>query len=237
MEPLFHALEVENARQEKLERLDRSEGMVKSPALSESEANELEHLVRRIRMSRDDRALLLKFVRMIPSPLRLIRGKQSGVVSVINTMPPLLTNRIELNASFEIGMLSALDPSVKNADDHFPMLQDLKTRYNLPTGLSGIIDYRDMQITHLQRGGGKSTMAGHLEDIRQMTGSTKEVLDFCVNAIKATPENEGVLVLTYLEDGVDYVEYLKKVFTKAGLNVQSPMLDLRASLSSMPTGR
>jgi hypothetical protein len=38
-------------------------------------------------------------------------------------------------------------------------------------------------------------MAGHLEDIRQMTSSTKEVLDFYVNAIKATPENEGMLVL------------------------------------------
>jgi hypothetical protein len=225
IQPMFEAIERENARQEKLDRLERSEGMVQSPALTEGDIKELETLVRRVRLVRDQRNLLLKFLKMVPSPLRLIRGRQSGVVTVINTMPPVLTNRIELNASFEIGMLSALDPTVKNADDHFPMLQELKSTYNLPTGLSGIIDYSDMTITHLQRGGGKSTMAAHLEDIRNQTASTRKVMDFYVEAIKATPQNEGVLVLTYLEDGVDYVEALTQVFRKAGIDMDQTVLD------------
>jgi hypothetical protein len=161
---------------------------------------------------------------MIPSPLRLIRGKQSGIVTVLNTMPAMLTNRIELNASFEIGMLAALDKSVKNADDTFPMLQDLKTVYGLE-GLADIIDYSDMQITHLQRGGGKSTMTRHLEDIRKMTTSTQEVMNFYIEAIKSTPMDQGILVCTYLEDGVDYVEELKKVFSKAGIDLTATVKD------------
>jgi len=157
-------------------------------------------------------------LQMVPSPVRLIRGNQSGGVTIIQTMPPCLTNRIKLNASFEIGMLSALDPTIKNADDHFPMLQKLKTEYGLE-GLAGIIDYSDMSITHLQRGGGKSTMKGHLEDLTKGSGSTKEILDFYVNAIKATPEGEGGLVLTYKEDGLDYVEQLQRVFVQAGIDI------------------
>jgi hypothetical protein len=121
-------------------------------------------------------------------------------------------------------MLSALDPTIKNADDHFPMLQTLKTEYGLE-GLAGIIDYSDMHITHLQRGGGKSTMKGHLEDLAKESGSTREILDFYIKAIKATPEEEGVLVLTYVEDGVDYVKQLQRVFVQAGIDINRTIVD------------
>ncbi|MBS0169427.1 MAG: hypothetical protein JSR62_03665 [Nitrospira sp.] len=224
LEPLYEAIKAENLRQDKLTVLDHSEGMIHSPALSQEDITTLEGLVKRVSLSRDDKTLLCKFLQMIPSPLRLIRGHQSGVVTVIQTMPPCLTNRIELNASFEVGMLSALDPTIKNADDHFPMLQTLKTQYGLE-GLAGIIDYSDMQITHLQRGGGKSTMKGHLEDLAKESGSTKEILDFYISAIKATPEDEGVLVLTYKDDGVDYVRQLQRIFVRAGIDINQKIQD------------
>lgn len=225
LEPLYLALKAENNRQDKLTVLDHEEGMIQSPALSQEDITTLESLVKRVSpLSQVDKTLLCKFLQMIPSPLRLIRGNQSGVVTIINTMPPCLTNRIELNASFEVGMLSALDPTIKNADDHFPMLQTLKTEHGLE-GLAGIIDYSDMSITHLQRGGGKSTMKGHLEDLAKDSGSTKEILDFYIRAIKATPEDEGVLVLTYKEDGVDYVEQLQRVFVQAGIDINRKIVD------------
>lgn len=222
--PLLTAIKDEDARQEGLACLGRSEGMIQPPALSKDEHEELMKQVRSVRLMKDTQRLILTFISMLPSPIRLIRGKQSGVVSVINTMPAVLKNRIELNASFEIGMLSALAPTMKNADDHFPMLQDLKTQYGLE-GLAGIIDYSDMTITHLQRGGGKSTMAGHLEDIRKQTDSTKEVLDFCIQAIKETPLDQAVLICTYLEDGVEYVDQLKKVFSRAGIDLKRTVVD------------
>lgn len=225
LEPLYRALKDENSRQEKLTALGYAEGMIPSPALSTDDIATLEGLVKKVNpLHQVERTLLCKFLQMIPSPLRLIRGRQSGVVTIINTMPPCLTNRIELNASFEVGMLSALDPTIKNADDHFPMLQTLKTEYGLE-GLAGIIDYSDMSITHLQRGGGKSTIKGHLDDIRKATPSTKEVLDFVVNAIKATPDNEGVLVLTYKDDGLDYVNELQRAFTQAGIDINRKIVD------------
>lgn len=219
--PLLTMIETENARQEGLSGLERAEGMIHPPALSKAEVIELVRQVKSIRMMKDAHRLLLTFLSMLPAPIRLFRGKQSGVVSVVNTMPLCLTNRIELNASFEIGMLSALNPSMKNADDHFPMLQKLQSVYGLE-GLADIIDYSDMRVTHLQRGGGKSTMSRHLEDIRKQTESTKEVLDFYIEAIKATPEGECVLVFTYLDDGVEYVQQLKRVFKKAGIDVNRP---------------
>lgn len=225
LEPLYQAIKAENTRQDRLTVLDHSEGMIQSPPLSQDDITTLEGLVKRVSpLSQTDKTLLCKFLQMIPSPLRLIRGNQSGVVTIIQTMPPCLTNRIELNASFEVGMLSALDPTIKNADDHFPMLQKLKTEYGLE-GLAGIIDYSDMHITHLQRGGGKSTMKGHLEDLTKGSGSTKEILDFYVNAIKATPDDEGVLVLTYKEDGLDYVEQLQRVFVQAGIDINRKIVD------------
>lgn len=225
LEPLYRALKAENLRQDKLTVLGHQEGMIPSPALSQDDITTLEGLVKRVSpLSQVDKTLLCKFLQMIPSPLRLIRGNQSGVVTIINTMPPCLTNRIELNASFEVGMLSALDPTIKNADDHFPMLQKLKTEYGLE-GLAGIIDYSDTHITHLQRGGGKSTMKGHLEDLAKEKGSTKEILDFYIQAIKATPEEEGVLVLTYKDDGVDYVKQLQRVFVQAGIDINRKIKD------------
>ncbi|ULA59499.1 MAG: hypothetical protein LZF60_140038 [Nitrospira sp.] len=225
LEPLYRALKDENSRQEKLTALGYAEGMIPSPALSTDDIATLEGLVKKVNpLHQVERTLLCKFLQMIPSPLRLIRGRQSGVVTIINTMPPCLTNRIELNASFEVGMLSALDPTIKNADDHFPMLQALKTEYGLE-GLAGIIDYSDMHITHLQRGGGKSTMKGHLEDLAKDSGSTKEILAFYIQAIKGTPEDEGVLVLTYKEDGVDYVEQLQRVFVQAGIDINRKIED------------
>lgn len=68
-------------------------------------------------------------------------------------------------------------------------------------------------------------MKGHLEDITKESGSTKEILDFYIKAIKETPEDQGVLVLTYKEDGLDYVEQLQRVFVQAGIDINRRIVD------------
>jgi hypothetical protein len=224
MEPLAFAIEAENERQLSLGELAYAEGMLQSPSMTKAELNECLTLVKRLHMTRDDKAIVTTFLKMLPSAIRLIRGKQSGIISVVNTMPPCITNRIELNASFEIDQLSTLDTTVKNADTTFPMLQDLKTIHHL-TGLADIVDYSGLTITHLHRGGGKSTIAEHLEDIRKMTPGTLEVIQFFIDAITSTPADEGVLVVTFKDDGPEYVKTLQKVFKRAGIDLDATVRD------------
>ncbi|QOJ36864.1 MAG: hypothetical protein HRU82_18755 [Nitrospira sp.] len=106
---------------------------------------------------------LQDFLSMMQFRLRLIPIKgHEAMVSYFVVVPDHITNVLVLDASFKVSELSTRDASIKNLEDHHPMLNELKQSYRKT--LRDVIDYSSMQFLHWNVPTGKDSVVKALNE-------------------------------------------------------------------------
>lgn len=141
---------------------------------------------------------VLQLLEIAAHPLRVIATGQGGVVWYNLSVPPEIKNIVILDASQPIRRLVHLDPTIKDAERHHPIIR------RLGLSLSTIKKFDHVTIRQMFAGGGRETMR---EDFSRDRVEDRRVSREIISVVKDIPETEAAVVFTYKQRPTEKVSY------------------------------
>lgn len=126
-------------------------------------------------------------------PLRVVgnAGSTGGAVWFQVAVPPELDNILILDASTPIRQLVRHDSTIIDVEDPERGLPQVR---RVGCTLGALKDFSDVTISHMDAGGGRSTMSDRFNHVRR---EDRKVSRAVVDVVRDIPEDEGVLIFVY----------------------------------------
>jgi hypothetical protein len=176
---------------------------------------------------------LQDFLSMMQFRLRLIPIKgHEAMVSYFVVVPDHITNVLVLDASFKVSELSTRDASIKNLEEHHPLLRELKethgktlrdvidytslrfTRWNVPTGKDSVVKALTEYTNGTAKGGNSVQELAEIVKARQAAG--KAVLIWTHKSSMGCNNIPQALEAALEKGGVDTTKKINNPFSRGG---------------------